>query len=607
MIVLFVTAVALGACGNKKHSFKVENGVVKMDDRPYFVASAEIDYARLPREYWESKLEVLSTMGVNTVTVKVPWMLHEPREGVFDFSGMNDVKSFCRIAQNKGLLVWLHIGPYVGAEWDMGGLPWWLLKYDGIVLRSVQKQFMQHVERYFAALGKELSGSLINNGGNIAMLQIEEAQGLTGDDKGYLRALLDCAKKSGFENVVTFTAATKDSYIKTSINEAYFSLDIDTKASAENNFVGVTKFRYDVPQVCSSIIGDYKAVWGGEPAERTWNKSFMRTYELLKRGTHFSINGVVAGNSYGATSGASMADGVYKPYTTAHNVDGLLKLWGGVDNNNYKRFMQILYAYLREDMEISNVAIPFKFLATFPEVQVTDVAPLFDNLPIPIESKSVMTMEKCDVASGAMLYSTLLPATVEGAKVMLKGVHDHAQLFVDGALLATVDRRNGEDAEVALPALPAGAKLDILVDATGRVGDVMGYNDCKGLTKDVEISNGDDQLKKLSDWKIYPLPTDYAFASSKEYKNISDSHAPGFYRVTFNKVRDGDTYLYMGDWGKGEVWLNGKPLGRFWNCGPQTALYIPDCWLKDSANELVIVVWIGPSKAAVLGIDYTQM
>lgn len=606
MVAFFVTAIAIGACGNKKHSLVVEDAVIKMDGRPYIVASGEIDYARVPREYWDDRLEILSSMGLNTVTVKIPWMLHEPQEGSFDFEGMKDVKAFCKLAQENGLFVWLHIGPYVGAEWDMGGLPWWLLKSDGIKLRSTQKAFMQRVERYFAVLGRELSGSLISNGGNIALLQIEEAQGLSKGDKKYLQTLLDCAKKSGFDNILTFTAATKDTYIHSTIKDVYFSMDIDNETPADNNFVGVTKFRFDAPKVCSSINDDNKAVWGGEPVVGSWNKTFMRTFELLKRATSFSINGLVAGNSFGATSGASMADGVYRPYTTSHNVDAIVKMWGGVDEDFYK-FRRVLHTYVSNDKKESGGLDTVPYLASFPEIQVTDVAPLFENLPAPIETKSIMTMEQCNIGHGAVLYSIQLPATVAGDKLLLKGVHDHARVFVDDTLVATIDRRNGEDGEVILPSLPVGTQLYILVDATGRVGDVKGYKDYKGITKGVELLSGSESAKELTGWKIYPLPTEYTFASSKNYRKISGAKMPGYYRATFDKVRAGDFYLYMGDWGKGEVWLNGKPLGRFWNSGPQTALYVPDCWVKDGANELVIIDWMGPSSPAILGTDYAQM
>ena len=601
-----VTAIVVGACGDKKHTLLVEDGVLKMDGKPYTVASAEIDYARLPREYWANRLNVLSTMGVNTVTVKIPWMLHESQEGIFNFEGMNDVKEFCRLAQEKGLFVWLHIGPYVGAEWDMGGLPWWLLNVDGIRLRSTQKAFMQRGERYFAALGKELSASLITNGGNIALLQIEEAQGLEKTDKNYLKAVLACAKKSGFDNIVTFTAGTKDSYIQSTLNETYISLDIDTEISAEENFIGVVKYRFDTPQVCSSINSEYKAVWGGEVAARNWNKAFMRMFELVKRSTSFSINGAVAGNSFGATAGASMADGVYKPFTTAHNVDGIVRLWGGIDKD-YDRFRRVLIAYVNDGNAPKSKLDTIPFLSSFTEVEVKDAAPLFENLPTPIESENLMTMEQCKIGHGAVLYSTQLPATTADAKLQLRGVHDYAQVFVDGVLVGVVDRRNGEDGEVVVPASSTGAKLDILVDATGRVGDVKGYKDYKGLPPSVELLCGKEPAKALKGWKIYPLPTDYAFATSKSYKSVAAEKKPGYYRVTFEKERAGDFYLYMGDWGKGEVWLNGQPLGRFWSCGPQTALYVPDCWVKEGSNELVIVDWKGPKLPAVLGTDYAQM
>ena len=132
---------------------------------------------------------------------------------------MKDVGAFCELARDKGLFVWLHIGPYVGAEWDMGGLPWWLLNVKGISLRSTQQAFMMRVERYFAALGQELSSLMIGNGGNIALLQIEEEQGLTKDDKEYLKVVLDCAKRTGFDNIVTFTATTKENFVVNTIPE----------------------------------------------------------------------------------------------------------------------------------------------------------------------------------------------------------------------------------------------------------------------------------------------------------------------------------------------------------------------------------------------------
>lgn len=603
LILFFVAAMTFSACGNKKRSMTVENSVITLDGEMYTVASADFDYARVPQEYWNDRLENMARMGLNTITVKVPWMLHEPTEGNFDFSGMKDVKTFCRMAQEKGLLVWLHIGPYVGAEWDMGGLPWWLLNVEKIRLRSTQPAFMQRVDRFFEALGKELSPLLLANGGNIAIVQVEESQGIEKKDKPYLQALVDCARKRGFDNVLTFTAATKNSFMQTSLPDVYFSIDMNSEEKADEHFVGVTKFRYDAPLVCSSLGGDYKTVWGGESAARNWNKVFMRTFELLQRANSVSIDGVLGGTSFGTTAGAVMVDGKYQPYTTAHNTDALIDLTGDC-TDDYKKFRKTLHIYAQENGKAIVEPIPSSRLSSFNDVAVEEFAPLFGNLPAAIESESLKTMEQCGIGAGAILYSTTLPAVKEGTMLSIKGIHDYARIYVDGRQVAAVDRRDGEDAEVALPSSAAEAKLDILVVSTGRVGNLKGYKDYKGITKSVELKFADGTTSPQKRWKIYPLPSEHSFVSSLSFGKLPETPAPGYYRATIQKPAAGDFYLFVGYWGNGEVWLNGHALGRYRHDGPQRALYVPVCWMKEGENELIISDWDGPSKPVVKGIKY---
>ncbi len=56
----------------------------------------------------------------------MPWNLHEPLPGEFHYTGFADVERFLGIAHELGLMVLLRPGPYICAEWDFGGLPWWL-------------------------------------------------------------------------------------------------------------------------------------------------------------------------------------------------------------------------------------------------------------------------------------------------------------------------------------------------------------------------------------------------------------------------------------------------------------------------------------------------
>jgi len=64
--------------------------------------------------------------------------------------------------------------------------------------------------------------------------------------------------------------------------------------------------------------------------------------------------------------------------------------------------------------------------------------------------------------------------------------------------------------------------------------------------------------------------------------------SPVFYRGRFCARPGIDTFADMSRWNKGCVWVNGFNLGRYWNAGPQQALYLPGELLKEE-NEIVIL------------------
>ena len=112
---------------------------------------------------------------------------HEPRPGVYDFSGNHDVAEFVREAQQEGLYVILRPGPYSCAEWEFGGFPAWLLKDPTMVVRSRRPEVPRRRSRAGSSrLGKELAPLQIGNGGPIIAVQVENEYGSYGDDHEYM-------------------------------------------------------------------------------------------------------------------------------------------------------------------------------------------------------------------------------------------------------------------------------------------------------------------------------------------------------------------------------------------------------------------------------------
>ena len=129
-------ATSCSAPQGEPHDFSVGNRTFLLDGKPFVVKAAEMHYTRIPAEYWEHRIEMCKALGMNTICIYAFWNIHEQRPGEFNFEGQNDIARFCRLAQKHGMYIILRPGPYVCSEWEMGGLPWWLLKKKDIQLRT---------------------------------------------------------------------------------------------------------------------------------------------------------------------------------------------------------------------------------------------------------------------------------------------------------------------------------------------------------------------------------------------------------------------------------------------------------------------------------------
>ena len=136
ILTLFTFICTTALATSKPSTFTIGEKTFLLNGQPFVVKAAEVHYPRIPRPYWEHRIQMCKALGMNAVCIYIFWNIHEQREGEFNFTDNNDVAEFCRLAQKNGLYVIVRPGPYVCAEWEMGGLPWWLLKKKDIKLRE---------------------------------------------------------------------------------------------------------------------------------------------------------------------------------------------------------------------------------------------------------------------------------------------------------------------------------------------------------------------------------------------------------------------------------------------------------------------------------------
>ncbi len=165
------------------HTFTLGDTAFLLDGKPFQIISAELHYPRIPRPAWRDRMRQAKAMGINTIGTYVFWNLHEPQKGQFDFSGNNDIAAFVKTAREEGLWVIIRPSPYVCAEWEFGGYPYWLQNEKGLVVRSKEASYLREYREYILQAAKQLVPLQINHGGNILMVQVENEYGFYSNDK----------------------------------------------------------------------------------------------------------------------------------------------------------------------------------------------------------------------------------------------------------------------------------------------------------------------------------------------------------------------------------------------------------------------------------------
>lgn len=595
---LFIGLIALLFNGcTPKGTFEVGDKTFLLNGEPFVVKAAELHYPRIPKEYWEHRIQAAKALGMNTICLYVFWNYHEPEEGKYDFSGQKDIAAFCKLAQKHDMYVIVRPGPYVCAEWEMGGLPWWLLKKKDIKLREQDPYFMERTKLFMNEVGKQLSDLQITKGGNIIMVQVENEYGAFGTDKPYIAEIRDIVKGAGFTDVPLFQCDWNSNFENNALEDLTWTINFGTGANIDDQFRRLLELRPNTPLMCSEFWSGWFDHWGAKHETRSAEALINGMKEMLDRNISFSLYMTHGGTSFGHWGGANFPN--FSPTCTSYDYDAPIGESGNI-TPKYHEVRNLLKNYLPEGQTLAEIPDSIPTIA-IPAFELTEIAPLFDNLPEAKESETVKSMEFFDQGWGSILYRTKLAASSEEQTLIITEAHDWTQVFLDGKKIATLSRLKGEGT-VKLPPVKEGAQLDILVEAMGRMNFGKGIYDWKGITEKVELESKSG-IKELKGWQVYNIPVDYEFAKNKTYKKEPNTAKhPAYYRGTFTLDKVGDTFFNMMNWSKGMVWVNGYAIGRFWEIGPQQTLYMPGCWLKKGENEIIILDMASPKKPETEGL-----
>ena len=562
----------------QNHSFTLGDSAFLLDGKPFQMISGEMHYPRIPREAWRARMKMAKAMGLNTIGTYIFWNLHEPQKGQFDFSGPNDIAAFVKIAQEEGLWVILRPSPYVCAEWEFGGYPYWLQNEKGLVVRSKEPKYLEEYKKYIDEIGKQLAPLQVNHGGNILMVQIENEYGSYDSDKEYLDLNRKMFIAAGFDGLL-YTCDPLPDLVKGSLPgllPAVNGVDkpLTVKKIINDNHGGKG------PYYIAEWYPAWFDWWGTEHHTVPAEKYTPGLDAVLTAGISINMYMFHGGTTRGFMNGANYKGNTpYEPQISSYDYDAPLDEAGNA-THKFMEFRKVIEKNLPAGTTLPGVPAA-KPVISISNIAFTETTSVFDILPVPKRSVNLLTFEDLHQAYGFVLYRTILKNASPGI-LKIKDLRDYGIVYVNGKRIGVLDRRLAQDS-LQLDVPKGTATLDILVENMGRInfGPYLLHN-TKGITETVKLGGNE-----IENWEIYSLP--FATANFSKPNKVVNQQAPVLKKGSFTLDATGDTYLDMSKWGKGMVWINGHNLGKYWSIGPQQTLYVPVEWLKKGTNEISVL------------------
>ncbi|KAK6264230.1 hypothetical protein SCA6_019664 [Theobroma cacao] len=619
--------------------FEIAEDMFWKDGKPFQIIGGDLHYFRILPEYWEDRLLRAKALGLNTIQTYIPWNLHEPEPGKLVFEGIADLVSFLKLCQKLGLLVMLRAGPYICAEWDLGGFPAWLLAIEpDIRLRSSDPAYLQLVEGWWGVLLPKVAPLLYGNGGPIIMVQIENEFGSYGDDKAYLRHLVKLARGHLGEDIILYTTdgGSRETLEKGTLvgDDVFSAVDFTTGDDPWPIFELQKEFNSPgkSPPLSSEFYTGWLTHWGEKIARTDADFTAAALEKILSRNgsvvLYMAHGGTNFGFYNGANTGADESD--YKPDLTSYDYDAPITESGDVDNAKFKAIRRVVGKYSSVSLPSfpsSNKKTGYGFIQLQKTRSLFDLLDGFDSAHI-VEAENPTAMEYFYQMFGFLLYVSEYASKAGGNKLFIPKVHDRAQVFIscpsraDGgrvSYVGTIERWSNQAIYLPNAKCVSNTSLFILVENMGRVNYGPYLFDRKGILSSVYVDG-----RVLNRWKMIPIPfqnlnevpkfnpviqvaSEFPKVSIRkklEHKSEDVLEGPSFYTGHFSIDKTSevtDTFISFRAWGKGIAFVNEFNIGRYWpTSGPQCNLYIPAPILRHGENVLVIFELESPNPELVV-------
>lgn len=558
-----------------ERSFKIVGDEFQMDGKPFRYVSGSFHYFRSPPEKWEDNIKKMSNGGLNCVQTYIPWNLYEPSKGVFKTDGDVDFIKFIEIIKKYDMYMIVRPGPFICAEWDFGGLPYWLNQESNISFRSSDPTYLNYVKKWFTVLLEKLKPYLYVNGGPIIMIQVENEYGFYPKcDHEYMKELANfITEKIGNETLLfTIDTPSKAALDCGTIKEQAF-VTVDFRVgNPEPHFEIQKKYNGHGPYVNSEFYTGKHDLWGDEHHYESTEAICNTLDKMLSMNASVNFYMYCGGTNFGFYNGANGDSSYYAAMPTSYDFDSPISETGDM-TWKYEKIKEVIKKYLPIH-EFSDVKNTTK--KSYGKVAFNESVSLFDSLQILSNQKKwsekPLTFEELDLDYGFILYESYVNSS---GYLNLSNVNDRANVYLNGKYVSTIERK-GEKIF-----LQNEGKVDVLVENEGRINYGEMFDELKGLYQGVLF----DQTE-LKNWNHFGFNLSYI--NQLQFTPELLVKQPAFYRGYFNVDEVADTFLNPTGFQKGVAFINGFNIGRFWINKPQLTLYVPQSLIHVGQNELVI-------------------